>query len=232
LRGILSPVRTDLLDYAAVPLPNVVQGDLPAMVALLGVPQPRFVATLAVAAGLVLWALSDSRLRVSRRLLAAGAVVGLSILAGWVATAVVPDPLETEIRPQSLNFVAPVARFITSGMLGQVNTADFGVASVLGVIIGAALAAAGAGELRWEAFDDPREMRRHLLGATLMGFGGVVAGGCTIGQGITAASLLALSAPIALVGMIIGARIGIFVLVEGTGFRALFGAMRPGIRAE
>jgi uncharacterized membrane protein YedE/YeeE len=59
-------------------------------------------------------------------------------------------------------------------------------------------------------------MRRHLLGAAMMGFGGILAGGCTIGQGLTAGSMLALSWPIAVAGMVIGARIGIAILVEGS----------------
>jgi len=232
LRGVLSAVRTEFLDRAAVPLPALPQGDLPSLMALLGLPQARLVTGLAIAVLLLLWALTDARLRRARRLLLAGAVVGLCILAGWVATAVLPDPLDTEIRPQSLNFVAPVARAITAGLLGQGSAADFGMASALGAVVGAALAARSIDEFRWEAFDDPREMRRHLLGAVLMGFGGVLAGGCTIGQGMTSASLLALSAPIAIAGMIIGARVGIFVLVEGVTCKALLGAVRPGARVE
>ena len=80
-------------------------------------------------------------------------------------------------------------------------------------------AAQASDEFRWEAFDDAREMKRHLLGAVLMGAGGVLCGGCTIGQGITAGSLMALSCPLAVGGMIVGARLGIAFLVEG---RALF----------
>jgi hypothetical protein len=58
-------------------------------------------------------------------------------------------------------------------------------------------------------------MRRHLLGAVLMGLGGVLARGCTIGQGMSAASVLAVSAPLVMIGMVIGARIGLAVLLEG-----------------
>ncbi|MCK6450992.1 MAG: YeeE/YedE family protein [Alphaproteobacteria bacterium] len=232
LRGVLAPVRTDVLDRGAVSLPSLAQGDVAAAVDALGLPQARLVSVLAIGGLLLLWALADPRLRRVRRLVVAGATVGLCILAGWIATAVLPDPLDTEIRPQSLNFVAPVARAIATGLMGQGVAADFGVASVLGVVIGAALAARSLDELRWEAFDDPREMRRHLLGAGLMGFGGVLAGGCTIGQGMTAASLLALSAPVAIAGMIIGARLGIFILVEGVTVKALLGAVSPGARAD
>ena len=76
----------------------------------------------------------------------------------------------------------------------------FAVASVIGVVFGSFVVSTSRGEFRWEAFDDQREMRRHLLGALLMGFGGVLARGCTIGQGLSAASTLALTAPVAIVG--------------------------------
>lgn len=232
LRGVLAGLRTEILDRVAVPLPGAPPGDFGAMLAVLGLPQARVIAALCVAGTLLWWALADARLRHARRLLVAGAVMGLCILCSWIATSVLPDPLDTEIRPQSLNFVAPVARLIAAVLAGQASVADFGLASVLGAVLGAGLAARLADEFRWEAFDDPREMRRHLLGAALMGLGGVLAGGCTIGQGMTAASLLALSAPVAIAAMILGARIGIFILVEGLSGKALLGAMRLGARAE
>jgi uncharacterized membrane protein YedE/YeeE len=59
-------------------------------------------------------------------------------------------------------------------------------------------------------------MRRHMAGAALMGFGGVLAGGCTIGQGLSAGSLMAVSWPFTVAGMVLGARIGIAILVEGS----------------
>lgn len=69
--------------------------------------------------------------------------------------------------------------------------------------------------VHWEACDDPREFTRHLGDALLMGVGGVMAAGCTIGQGISAFSLLALSAPVALLGIVLGAKPGLTFLFEG-----------------
>jgi uncharacterized protein len=107
----------------------------------------------------------------------------------------------------------------------NISEASFAVATVLGVVIGSGIVTWRRDELRWEAFDDAREMRRHLLGAVLMGFGGVLARGCTIGQGLSAASTLAVSAPIAILFMILGARLGLFYLIEG---RSLWGSGRRG----
>ena len=88
----------------------------------------------------------------------------------------------------------------------------------VGVLSGALLAALVKGDARLEAFDDAREMRRHLLGAVLMGCGGVLARGCTIGQGMSAASALAITAPLVIIGVVIGARIGLMILLDGDRF--------------
>ncbi|MCG8446173.1 MAG: YeeE/YedE family protein, partial [Hyphomicrobiales bacterium] len=69
---------------------------------------------------------------------------------------------------------------------------------------------------RWEACDDARELGRHLLGATLMGVGGVFAMGCTVGQGITGFSTLAISAPIVFLSIAFGAKLGLAWLIEGS----------------
>jgi uncharacterized membrane protein YedE/YeeE len=91
---------------------------------------------------------------------------------------------------------------------------DFPVGAVLGVLVGAFLAARSAGQFRWEAPDDAREMRRHLAGAFLMGFGGIAALGCTIGQGISGVSTLAVGSFIAIASILVGARFGLYLLVE------------------
>jgi uncharacterized membrane protein YedE/YeeE len=93
---------------------------------------------------------------------------------------------------------------------------NFGVAAVLGAVLASFVVALAKREIRWEAFDDAREMRRHIAGAALMGIGGVLAQGCTIGQGLTAASAFALSAPPFVLGLLFGAQVGLKFLIEGT----------------
>ena len=125
-------------------------------------------------------------------------------------------PIDTVPRAQSLTFVSPVGRALYAVLSVPSALLEFGIGTLAGVTLGSFLSALYDREFRWEAFDDDREMRRHLLGAVLMGGGGVLAGGCTIGQGISAGSMLALSWPLAIAGMMIGARIGIAFLVEGS----------------
>lgn len=218
LRGTLAVYRINVGEAMALAIPVSGQADLPGLVdPVLGV-SSRAVLAAAAAAVLIALALTDIRLRKARRLLTAGAVMGLGVIGGWLATQHLVDEFAQAARPQSLTFVAPAANTLQGLLFDAGTLVNFGTASIAGVIIGAFAAARASDEFRWEAFDDAREMKRHLAGAVLMGVGGVLCGGCTIGQGITAGSLLALSFPLAVTGMVVGARLGIAFLVEGTAF--------------
>lgn len=205
MRGALLPLRTGLLDPLAAPLP-----DAP--------PWVRPVIGAAAALGLAAWALRSTALRRSHRLLWAAVALGSGVVVGWWVTGVLTDEFDLA-RPHSLSFVAPVAALVHGLMLQPLPTVDFGVGAVVGVAAGACAAGWWAHDLRWEAFDDHHEMRRQLLGAGLMGLGGILASGCTIGQGLSAGALLAPSWPFAALGLYAGARLGITILIGG-GLRA------------
>ncbi|GLK73197.1 YeeE/YedE family protein [Ancylobacter dichloromethanicus] len=219
LRGTLATYRIGFGEAWALTMTDSGRADLPGLLdPLLGLPGRALLAA-GIAAVLIALAVTDARLRKARRLLAAGFVLGAGVIGGWLATQYLVDEFMQAARPQSLTFVAPVAITLNGLLLDGAALLNFGTGSIAGVILGAFAAARSGDEFRWEAFDDAREMKRHLLGAVLMGVGGVLCGGCTIGQGITAGSLLALSFPLAVGGMMLGARLGIAFLVEG---RALF----------
>lgn len=228
LRGIFADFRIGVLERIALSLPEPGMDFSTLVSRALGL-EARWAVAAIVGVGLCIGALGDARLRRTPRLVAAGVVLGLLVTAGWGLTALLHDAFAGPPRPQSLSFVSTVGKTVYAGLLNVHALADFGVGSVIGVMLGAFLGARFADEFRWEAFDDDREMRRHLCGAALMGGGGILAGGCTIGQGITAGSLLALSWPIALAGMIVGARLGIAILMDDQprNFRALFGRSKP-----
>ena len=80
----------------------------------------------------------------------------------------------------------------------------FGIATVLGVVLGSAAYAVATRSFRWEGFASLTDLRNQLVGALLMGFGGVTALGCTIGQGLSGVSTLAIGSFIALAGIIVG----------------------------
>ncbi|MDO9439522.1 MAG: YeeE/YedE family protein [Beijerinckiaceae bacterium] len=215
LRGALAGLRIDWLEPVSFETPGGGPSSLHQLAGGLLAFDTRLMLVALIAGALLVAVGRDRRLRHSPRLIAAGMVLGLGVVTGWVVTGVLVDAF-SHPRPQSLTFVAPVARGLYASLLGSADWLDFSVMTAPGVILGAYAAARSGAEFRWEAFDDHHEMRRHLVGAVLMGFGGVLAGGCTIGQGVTAGSLLAVSWPIAVTGMMLGARLGLVFLVEGS----------------
>ncbi len=216
LRGVFADVRLGIFEAFPLRFGAKTQSDLPSVLADAFHTNLRLALAIVIGLSLIALAFAHPKLRKSPRLLIAGIALGLCVGLGWVATAVLVDEFAAPQRPQSLTFVAPVARMLYGALLSPSTLLEFGVWNVVGVVCGSWISALYLKEFRWEAFDDQHEMRRHLGGAALMGIGGILAGGCTIGQGLTAGSLLALSWPLAVAGMIIGARIGIAVLFEGS----------------
>ena len=172
---------------------------------------PVWLVSLAIAATLLTVARG-----LGRRDMLCGMAVGLVIIAGWAVTAwqSVEDFGETATR--SYSFVRPLGDTMIYVMTSSGTSLTFGVAGVAGTVIGAVIGALRNGEFAWEACDDARTLKRQIVGAALMGTGGVFAMGCTVGQGISAASVLAVSAPVFLLAMFAGAWVGLQWLVRGT----------------
>lgn len=160
-------------------------------------------------------ALAKRDMITSVRHVAWGAVVGLAVFSGWLGTAWIAangfaaEPIQTH------TFVAPIGDTIFYAMTASGTSLSFSVGSVVGVLLGACLGSYSKGHFRWEACDDPRELRRQILGAALMGPGAILAVGCSVGQGISAFSLLAFSAPVAFLAIFAGAALGLRQLITG-----------------
>ena len=228
LRGLTGLARVEIEDSLNVNLETLGMTDqsLPAFLNLIGFTElaARF-GVIFVIVGLLLWFVFKSgEFRRSRADLTGGIIIGLMVPAAWYITGVVgfdefePTPLT------SLSFVAPVGESIQYLMTFTGSTINFGIAVVVGVILGSFIAAKLAGEFRIEAFTDPHDMVRHMIGGTIMGVGGVMALGCTVGQGITGMSTLALGSVIALLAILCGGYFGMKYLEEGT-FGGAFGAV-------
>ena len=144
-----------------------------------------------------------------------GAVAGLAVVSGWAGTAWVARHGFDATPVISHTFSAPIGETILYAMTSSGNTVSFGTGSIIGVVFGAVLGSLIKGHFRWEACDDPRELRRQILGAALMGIGAVVAVGCSVGQGLSAFSVLAYSAPVTLLSIMAGAAIGLRQLILG-----------------
>ncbi|MGB5871928.1 MAG: YeeE/YedE family protein [Albidovulum sp.] len=144
-----------------------------------------------------------------------GAVVGIAIATGWAGTYWIASRGFDATPVVSHTFSAPIGETMLYVMTSSGNSISFGTGSVVGVLIGAFLGSLYKGHFRWEACDDPRELRRQILGAAFMGIGAVVAVGCSVGQGLSAFSVLAYSAPLTLLCILGGAAIGLRQLILG-----------------
>ncbi|WP_425039973.1 YeeE/YedE family protein [Primorskyibacter sp. S187A] len=175
------------------------------------------VALIGIVIGLILClsSLSSSILRSSWNAVLWSIVVGLTIAGGWIGTHWVATHGFEATPIVSHTFSTPVGDTLIYAMLSSGLTVSFGIGSVFGVVLGAAFGSFGKGQFRWEACDDPRELRRQMTGAWLMGFGAVLSLGCSVGQGLSAMSLLAYSAPVALLAIFAGAWLGLRQMVEG-----------------
>jgi len=217
-RGILSPVRTLIEDYTTINLGFTADQSIPALVsALFGqwAFTPVVLVTLLSAA---IWIFKSATYRRNFSGIITGVVVGAVVFAGWSLTYYFQQIAFIPVQLESASFVVPlgdgILQFIANTGVGP----DYGVGLVLGTIVGAAVGAIQQNSVHWEACDDARELGRHILGAALMGFGGVLALGCTIGQGLSAASLLTVSAPIVIASIAFGARIGLAYLLGDRAF--------------
>jgi uncharacterized protein len=132
--------------------------------------------------------------------------VGLIVALAWLITFLVgSNAFDTVLPVQSLSFTGPSADVLMLVLSPPGQPWDFDIGLVPGVVLGSFLAALWARELKLEGFKDGLSMRRYIAGALCMGFGGMLAGGCAVGAGVSGAAVFALTAWIALIGMWAGA---------------------------
>jgi len=181
---------------------------------------------------LLAWAFKSADFRTSFDNILGGLVVGLAVLAAWYVTSNVMVDADGEIlslqayvqdwdlyapadavRPaaagplasQSFTFINPMGQTLGYAMKGFDNTLlTFGIMALAGVVAGSLLWSLISRSFRIEWFASVQDFANHLIGAILMGFGGVLAMGCTIGQGITGFSTLALGSILTFVAIVLG----------------------------
>src|SRR6056297_2257127 len=190
LRGVLSPAREGLASLWLVP-----GGAARDLLAQLGLSSPvaASLAALGLAAGLGLALIRH----VPMSQAAAGIGVGLAVGLGWFATYAIAQTSFEIIRISSVTFTGPS----TDTLMGLVNTTalppGFGVGLVPGVFAGSAAAAILTREFRIQRFGTDTPMERYLLGAVLMGFGAMLAGGCAVGAGVSGGAVMSMTAWVA-----------------------------------
>ena len=170
---------------------------------------------LAIGCVIVAVAFAGNSLRRSRVSIIWAVAVGLAVTSAWAGMQYVQNNGFDDLTVVSHTFSAPLGEVILYGMTASGQSLSFGIGSVCGVLIGAFMGSLIKGHFRWEACEDPRELRRQIMGAAMMGIGAVIAMGCSIGQGISAFSLLAFSAPVTFAAIFAGAALGLRQLIVG-----------------
>ncbi len=222
LKGLFAVWRVTALDVVRFDTSGVgaQHSDLPSVLtALIGNGELiRVALPMLIAAVFAVWALANRDFRASPEMILGGVVVGAVIVGGWYVTGHIghlaedPRTLEEAFvgtnsgRPESYSFVAPVGYLLELLMLwsDQTRIVTFGIAGVLGMLVGSAAMALATRTFRWEGFASVEDLVNHIVGGVLMGFGGVTALGCTIGQGLTGMSTLALGSVIATLSIVGG----------------------------
>ena len=211
LRGLLGAFRVGVLEKATISLH---QGqDLPS---LLGIHRAAIAAL--IGGGLLAFIYSSRQFRSSFDYTLGGVVTGLVVVGGWYVSGHIghvaedPNTLQEAFvatntgRMESFSFVAPFAFTLEYLMLwtDKSKVITYGIASAAGVIAGSAAYALATRTFRWEGFRDAEDTANHIVGGVLMGFGGITALGCTIGQAITGFSTLALGSILTFVAIVAG----------------------------
>jgi hypothetical protein len=208
LKGLIAPIRIEALQLSQV-TPKVIS--LPALLSTLGVGETfaRTLASSLIAGALIIFAFAHAPFQRAWGQIAAGLAVGGLVVAGWLATGYIGADDFNPVPVTSLTFVAPIADAVQYAMLSTGLTLNFGIAMVGGVFAGSLAVALATGRFHWQGYTSPNHMLRSIGGAALMGAGGAMAYGCSIGQGLTGLSTLALASFVAVGGILLGTALGL-----------------------
>jgi uncharacterized membrane protein YedE/YeeE len=211
LRGLLGAFRVGVLEKAAITLP--IGQDLPSLLGL-----NRAILAVPISGALLAFVYASREFRSSFDYSLGGVVTGLVVVGGWYVSGSIghvaedPNTLQEVFvatnsgRMESFSFVSPLAFTLEYLMLwtDKSRIITYGIASAAGVIAGSAAYALATRTFRWEGFRDAEDTASHIVGGLLMGFGGITALGCTIGQGISGISTLALGSILTFVSIVAG----------------------------
>lgn len=207
LKGVLSPVRTSLGAITAE-LPVGTLSEVPFGTAIAS-------ALAILAAGFLVY-----RHRPALSHIALGVVIGLVPVVGWATTSVLLFDEFDPLAVQSAAFTLPWTETLFWTIASTAVPAGFGTGLIAGVLLGSFLSAAVRKELKLESFESPAQTLRYASGAVLMGFGGVLAGGCTIGAGLSGSATLSIAALLALASITVGAAVTTRLAEQGRGLVA------------
>ncbi|MCX7559387.1 YeeE/YedE family protein [Sulfitobacter sp. F26204] len=195
LKGLLAPLRSTLGSV------TVDMGDAISLAALPGGAW-LWTALIALAALGVAYRSGNSA-----GMLGLALLIGLLVPAAWVGTGFVLFDDFDPVAMESLSFTSPAAETLFWGIASTSISAGFGTGLLGGVLLGALASSLIFGGFQWQSFDTPRQTGRYVLGASFMGLGGVLAGGCTLGAGLSGVPTLSVAAILAIVMIALGAKL-------------------------
>ena len=221
LRGLIGLARIEIETFSNIDLTQLgleSQGLVDILALIFGseAEKLRVGFSIIITSFLLIYCFKDHTFRSSTINIFGGIVIGALVPLGWWITGVLGFDDFEPTALFSLTFVSPAGESIQYLMTYTGATIKFGIATVGGVVMGSFLVSIMSGAFHVEAFNEKEDMIRHLFGASIMGVGGVLALGCTVGQGITGMSTLALGSIIALLSIIAGGFFGFKYLEEGT----------------
>lgn len=209
LRGLLAVVRIEVFDALAIDLElyGIADQGMDTLLAhVTGAPTAMVSKGVAAVLGLgaVWYAFKNPDFRASSDNIVAGIAIGLLVAGAWYVTGVIGNDDFEPVMIEAVTFIAPVGNTLNYVMTWTGAQINFGIAVVLGMIGGSFVYAIATGNFRIETFTTRADMRNHLIAGVVMGFGGVLALGCTIGQGVSGVSTLALGSLVTLVAISFG----------------------------
>ena len=214
LGGILAPSRAALEQATSIATMPRSLGDAAARVSGIAPAAGSLVVMAAIALAVLAYCVRDARFRTSPVHVLSGLAVGLIVVGGWALTGLAYDDMATRPSPPiSLTYVRPAGdalQWLT--LYTATPMPGFGAASVFGALLGAFTASMAMGRFHVTTFSDTGDTLRNLLGAAMMGVGGVMALGCTVGQSITGVSTLAVGSFLTFAAIVAGGVYGLRVL--------------------
>lgn len=232
MRGLLALVRVNVTEVTYISLTDMGignQGIGTIIATITGIDNTAVlnsIVTILLGGGLVAFSFAARSFRRSFDNILAGVVIGLIVPAGWYVTGVIGFDDFEPVRFESYTFVGPIGESLMYLLTFTGSTINFGVAAVFGVIAGSFIYAVATRKFVIETFTDKNDMLRHIVGAMAMGFGGVLALGCTIGQGITGMSTLALGSLLTLMSIVFGSALTMKVEYHQLDDKSFFEALK------
>jgi uncharacterized membrane protein YedE/YeeE len=212
--GLIGPLRVSLFapgtaDLTSMGLETQGTGEMLGHLTGMGAETGTMVATVVIVGAILIYCFMNGQFRQSPRNIIAGVGLGLCVVAGWFLTGLAQDEFSEEVALISLTYVRPVGDSLEYVMrYTALGAPGFGVVTTAGALLGGFAGALSMGRLHLTTFADQGDSIRNMFGAALMGIGGVLALGCTVGQAMTGFSTLALGSILTFLFIVLGGIVG------------------------